>query len=163
MLITKENRKKIYQYLFQAGVMVAKKDYNAPKHKDIDVPNLQVIKAMQSMNSRGYVTTQFSWQYYYYYLTDAGIEYLRGFLHLPPEIMPSTLMKSKTTGIRPGGREDRPPREGGDRAYRPRGDGEGYRRRDDGGAKPEGAGGGFRPELQACMGRGRPAAAPVQQ
>jgi len=123
--------------------MVAKKDYNAPKHKDIDVPNLQVIKAMQSMNSRGYVKTQFSWQYFYYYLTDAGIEYLRAYLHLPPEIVPSTLMKSKSTGIRPGGREDRPPREGGDRYRGPRGDGEGYRRRTDG---PGGADGGSKPE-----------------
>lgn len=82
-------------------------------------------------------------------LTDAGIEYLRGFLHLPPEIVPSTLMKSKSTGVRPGGdreRGDRPPRgEGGFR--RDRGDGEYRRRRDDGEGKPEGASGGFRPEL----------------
>ncbi|KAJ3063908.1 hypothetical protein HDU98_000343, partial [Podochytrium sp. JEL0797] len=55
MLIPTENRKKIYQYLFQEGVMVAKKDFNAPKHNDVDVPNLQVIKALQSMESRGLV------------------------------------------------------------------------------------------------------------
>lgn len=29
----------------------------------------QVIKACQSLNSRGYVKTRFSWQYYYYTLT----------------------------------------------------------------------------------------------
>ena len=29
--------------------MVAKKDYNAPKHEELDVPNLEVIKAMQSL------------------------------------------------------------------------------------------------------------------
>ena len=26
---------------------MAKKDFNAPKHDEVDVPNLQVIKAMQ--------------------------------------------------------------------------------------------------------------------
>ena len=48
---------------------MAKKDFNLPKHGDIDTKNLYVIKAMQSLNSRGYVKTQFSWQYYYYTLT----------------------------------------------------------------------------------------------
>lgn len=42
MLIPKENRRKIYEYLFQEGTLVAKKDFNAPKHQDIDVLNLQV-------------------------------------------------------------------------------------------------------------------------
>ncbi|CAJ0766594.1 24081_t:CDS:2, partial [Entrophospora sp. SA101] len=70
MLIPKQNRKLIYE----KGVLVAKKDFNAPKHQDIDVPNLQVIKACQSLNSKGYVKTQFSWQYYYYSLTDEETE-----------------------------------------------------------------------------------------
>lgn len=59
------------------GVLVAKKDYNAPKHEELDVPNLEVIKAMQSLTSKGYVKTQFSWQWYYYTLTPEGVEYLR--------------------------------------------------------------------------------------
>ncbi|KAF9342301.1 hypothetical protein BGX26_007841, partial [Mortierella sp. AD094] len=41
-----------------------------------------------------YVKTQFSWQYYYYTLTDAGIEYLREYLHLPSEIFPATFKKT---------------------------------------------------------------------
>jgi small subunit ribosomal protein S10e len=54
--------------------MVAKKDFNAPGHLDLHkIPNLQVIKACQSLTSRGYVKTQFSWQYYYYTLTNEGI------------------------------------------------------------------------------------------
>ena len=57
--------------------MVAKKDYNAPKHEELDVPNLEVIKAMQSLTSKGLVKTQFSWQWYYYVLTPEGVEYLR--------------------------------------------------------------------------------------
>ena len=59
------------------GVLVAKKDYNAPKHEELDVPNLEVIKAMQSLTSKGLVKTQFSWQWYYYVLTPEGVEYLR--------------------------------------------------------------------------------------
>lgn len=57
--------------------MVAKKDFNAPKHEELDVPNLEVIKALQSLTSKGYVKTQFSWQWYYYVLTPEGVEYLR--------------------------------------------------------------------------------------
>lgn len=51
--------------VFAEGVLVAKKDFNAPKHAELDVKNLHVIKACQSLTSRGYLTTQFSWQYYY--------------------------------------------------------------------------------------------------
>ena len=138
--------------------MVAKKDFNAPGHIDLHkIPNLQVIKACQSLTSRGYVKTQFSWQYYYYTLTNEGIgwhsanmtdvclEYLREYLHLPPEIVPLTHRKAA-----------RPQREGGPQgglrrredggAYRPPrregGDGE-YRRRDDGGGERPRFGGGF--------------------
>ena len=57
--------------------MVAKKDYNAPKHEELDVPNLEVIKAMQSLTSKGLVKTQFSWQWYYYVLTPEGVDSLR--------------------------------------------------------------------------------------
>lgn len=46
MLIPKKNRVSIYEYLFKEGVLVAKKDFFAPKHHDIDVPNLHVIKAL---------------------------------------------------------------------------------------------------------------------
>lgn len=48
MLMPKKNRVAIYEYLFKEGVMVAKKDYHAPKHPELEcIPNLQVIKAMQ--------------------------------------------------------------------------------------------------------------------
>merc|ERR1712194_167932 len=59
--------------------MVAKKDFKKPKHDDpeLDVPNLQVIKLMQSLKSRGFVTERFSWNWYYYYLTNEGVEYLQ--------------------------------------------------------------------------------------
>ena len=37
----------IYEYLFKEGVLVAKKDFQAPEHPEIKVPNLQVIKTLQ--------------------------------------------------------------------------------------------------------------------
>merc|ERR1712137_1235038 len=43
---------------------------------------------MQSFKSRGYVTETFSWQWYYWYLTNEGIEFLRGLLGLPEGVHP---------------------------------------------------------------------------
>jgi small subunit ribosomal protein S10e len=136
----------IYEALFKDGVLVAPKDFNRPTHPDITtVRNLEVIKAMQSLTSKGFVKTQFSWQYYYYTLTDEGLAYLREFLHLPSEIVPQTHMKPARPAGRPAGYGAREGgRPGGDGAYRaPRGDRE-YRRRDDAGDK-EGAGAEYRP------------------
>jgi hypothetical protein len=66
-LIPKKNRVTVYKYLFQEGVLWAKKDFNAPKHPDIEsVPNLQVIKLMQSFKSRELVTERYAWCHYYW-------------------------------------------------------------------------------------------------
>lgn len=146
MIIPKQDRRTIYENLFKDGVMVAKKEYNAPKHVDLDVKNLYVIKACQSLNSRGFIKTQFSWKFYYYTLTDEGIEYLREWLNLPSEIVPATFKKVQRAT--PAGRPQ--PSAGAYRA--PRGDGgdrEGYRK------KESGADGGFRPRF-AGIGRGGP-------
>jgi small subunit ribosomal protein S10e len=116
MIIPKANLKLIYQNLLQEGVLVVKKDIRAPSHDEIPVPNLQVIKALQSLKSRGYVTEQFSWQYYYYFLTDSGILFLREYLHLPESFVPNTISKaSKSTGRYQRGEESerRPRREAG--------------------------------------------------
>ncbi|RWW19098.1 hypothetical protein GW17_00016868, partial [Ensete ventricosum] len=102
-IIPKKNRHEICKYLFQEGVLYAKKDYNLAKHPDIDVPNLQVIKLMQSFKSREYVRETFAWQHYYWYLTNDGIEYLRTYLNLPSEIVPATLKKSSRPPPRPFG------------------------------------------------------------
>ncbi|KAJ2078804.1 hypothetical protein H4R24_004228 [Coemansia sp. RSA 988] len=146
MYIPTPNRKLIYRALFKDGVLVAKKDFDAPRHSEVNVPNLQVIKAMQSLDSRGYVTTQFSWQYFYYQITDEGIAYLREYLNLPQDVVPSAYKKVVRDVPRFGGR---PEREGGFRR-----DNEGYRRRDD--SRKEGASEGFRPEFRGGFGRGRP-------
>lgn len=41
-LIPKADRKKIHEYIFREGVLVAKKDFNKPKHDEIDTKNLYV-------------------------------------------------------------------------------------------------------------------------
>ncbi|CAB1353322.1 unnamed protein product [Coregonus sp. 'balchen'] len=118
MLMPKKNRIAIYELLFKEGVMVAKKDVHLPKHPELadkNVPNLHVMKAMLSLKSLGYVKEQFAWRHFYWYLTNEGIQYLRDFLHLPPEIVPATLrrqMRPDTARPRPKGME-------GERGERP--------------------------------------------
>ena len=72
MLIPKKNRLEVYKYLFKEGVLYAKKDYNAPKHPELDVPNLHVIKLCQSFHARELVKEVYAWRHYYWYLTDEG-------------------------------------------------------------------------------------------
>jgi len=110
MLIPKKSKITVYSYLFKEGVMVARKEFNLNKHADVDVPNLWVLKLMQSLKSRDYVREKFSWMTFYWYLTNDGIEYLREYLNLPREIVPATLKKTRTGA--PGGR---PRGFGGDR------------------------------------------------
>ena len=132
----KAHRIAILTYLFKEGVVVAKKDWNLPKHPEVqEATNLEVIKLMTSLTSRDLVSCRFSWKYYYWFLNDEGIEYLREYLHLPADMVPNTLKKA-TTGKPPAppGREgggeregrrgfggDRPPREGGREGYRSEG------------------------------------------
>merc|ERR1711918_166116 len=129
MLVPKKDRLIVYRYLFKEGVMVAKKDCNKAKHDDSDLPvrNIYVVKLLTSLKSRGYVTERFSWQWYYWYLTEEGIEYLREYLHLPQEIVPATLKKQTARPSRPDGP--------------PRGDREGY-------GRGYGKGGDFNPEFE---------------
>nr|AEZ52389.1 40S ribosomal protein S10 [Wolffia australiana] len=159
MIISKKNRREICKYLFQEGVLYAKKDFNLPKHPLIDVPNLEVIKLMQSFKSKEYVRKTFGWMHYYWYLTNDGIEFLRTYLNLPSEIVPATLKKSaKPIPSRPmGGPGDRPPRRlDGDR---PRfGDRDGYRGGPRSGPGEFGDKGGAPPEFQPSFRGGeRPA------
>ncbi|RZC77611.1 hypothetical protein C5167_001777 [Papaver somniferum] len=159
MIMSEKNRREISKYLFQEGVLYAKKDFNLAKHPDIDVPNLQVIKLMQSFKSKEYVRETFAWMHYYWFLTNDGIEFLRTYLNLPSEIVPNTLKKSAQTGRAPQG--DRPRRnyEGGDRprfgvdrdGYRggPRGGAPGEFGGDKGGAPAE-----YQPQFKGSGGRG---------
>lgn len=123
MLMPKANRVAIYEYLFKEGVMVAECDLFLPKHPALEksIPNLHVIKALQSLKSRGYVEQNFAWRHYYWRLTNEGIQYLREYLHLPSEIVPATLKKPTRPEGRPRPIHSRPegPRSEGSReAYR---------------------------------------------
>ncbi|XP_028436608.1 uncharacterized protein LOC114557377 [Perca flavescens] len=95
MLMPLRELRAIYEVLFKDGVMVAKKDKRPQtKHPEIEgVSNLQVIRAMGSLKSRGYVKETFAWRHFYWYLTNEGIVYLRDYLHLPPEIVPASLQR----------------------------------------------------------------------
>ena len=95
MLMPQRNRAAIYEYLLNEGVLVAIKD-TVGKHPDIDVPNLHVLKALQSLKSNGYVTEQFTWRHFYWYLTDQGIVHLRDYLHLPTHVLPATLKPKRS-------------------------------------------------------------------
>jgi small subunit ribosomal protein S10e len=168
MLIPKKNRKEVYKYLFQEGVLYAAKDFNLAEHPEMpEIPNLQVIKLMQSFKSKEYVTELFAWRHYYWFLTDEGVLFLREYLNLPSEIVPATQKKSTRPLERgpPRGENDRPRRfegrEGGG-GYRDGGRDGGYRSERPafgrGGGAPGGekgdAPGGYRPEFSGGAGRG---------
>lgn len=52
---------------------------------------------------------QFAWRHFYWYLTNEGIQYLRDYLHLPPEIVPATLRRSRPETGRPRPKGERGP------------------------------------------------------
>jgi small subunit ribosomal protein S10e len=100
-----------------------------------------VIKACQSLTSKGFLKTQFAWQYYYYTLTPEGLDYLREWLHLPAEVVPQTHVKQQRAHAPPRGMLG-----GDDRDRR------GYRRRDQGDGKETGAPGDWAPSFRSGFG-----------
>merc|ERR1712235_43609 len=136
---------------FKDGVMVAIKDFNLKKHNELEkVRNLEVIKAMQSLKSRGYVRENFAWRHYYWYLTNEGIQYLRDFLHLPPEIVPATLRKAtKPSESRSFSQRDQRGGPGGPPRDRDGGDRDAYRREGGRGGPPSSGGFGAPPPANA--------------
>jgi small subunit ribosomal protein S10e len=89
-------------------VLVVKKDKYAEKHsEELNMPNLEVMMLLKSFASKGYVKEVFNWQWYYYYLTNEGIEYLREYLALPADIVPATLKKVAGAAAVPSGRPER--------------------------------------------------------
>jgi small subunit ribosomal protein S10e len=167
MIITKKNRLAIYSELFKEGVIVTHKSKFVKKHMKLDVPNLDVIKSMQSLLSRGHVKEVHNWHYLYYTLTDTGIAYLRQYLHLPDDVVPDTLQRKARANAQPsfrqleGGDDRRGPRRGDREGYRgPREEAGGFRGRGRGGFRGRGRGAG----LGAGAGAGAAAApaAPAQ-
>lgn len=55
------------QHHHAEGVLQAEKDFNLESHPEIaDVPNLHVIKLMQSFKSKELVSERFAWRHYYW-------------------------------------------------------------------------------------------------
>ena len=65
------------------------------------------MKLLQSFKSKGLVRETYNWRWFYYYLTEEGITYLRQYLGLPDDIVPATL---KVTAVAQP--TSRPPRDG---------------------------------------------------
>uniref|UniRef100_A0A0N5B8N5 S10_plectin domain-containing protein n=1 Tax=Strongyloides papillosus TaxID=174720 RepID=A0A0N5B8N5_STREA len=97
MLMPKADRKKIYENLFEEGVLIAEKNFTQLIHPDIKVRNLYVVKALKGLASQGYVKEQFAWRHYYFYLTNEGVVYLREYLGLLPGVVPATHKGRETT------------------------------------------------------------------
>lgn len=126
MLIPKKNRLAVYSYLFKEGTIVVRKELVLEKHPNLEVPRLHVVKLLQSLKSRALVKEQFNWQYLYFTLLDAGIEYLREYLHVSADTVPATLKKASKPQPPPSFGRQRDEEGGRGRGGRGRGRG-GYR------------------------------------
>lgn len=117
MFIPTKNRLEVFKYLFKEGVIVVNKDFYQAQHETVPVPNLEVMQVMKSLKSRELVRETYSWNTYYYFLTDAGAVYLREAMGIPEAFLPATF---KITA-RPADEGRR--REGGNRERRERPEG----------------------------------------
>merc|ERR1712070_61220 len=97
-----KNRKTIYQRLFIEGVLYTPKNKLLPSHPlfpDTGIKNIEILNIMISLKSREYVTENFCWQHSYWTLTDSGIEYLRGYLNIPLNILPAIKDDSNQSNV----------------------------------------------------------------
>ena len=79
VLVSKEEKRAIYQYLLQEGVIVVRKDSYLPRHQHIEkvkVSNLKVQMIVKSLKSQGFLTEAFNWQWNYYTVTSKGVNFL---------------------------------------------------------------------------------------
>merc|ERR1739838_1202954 len=97
MFMTKKQRDAIYENLFREGVMVAEKNLQANSRTHAPRRHLR----LQPVGHQGMSIIDFPWSCQaavclaslLLVLTNEGIEYLREYLHLPPEIVPVTMKK----------------------------------------------------------------------
>ena len=100
VLVSRESRRAIFEYLLREGVCVVKKDAYLPTHQQItSVANLHVMMVVKSLKSRGYLNEVYTWGWNYYFLTNAGVKFLIQELGLPADckIVPNTHTKKRTT------------------------------------------------------------------
>jgi len=125
VLISKQERRLVYEYLLQEGVVVVKKDVALEKHQELPVGNLKVMMLCRSLQSKGLLDMQFNWQWFYYYLTKEGIKTIRDYLGAPSFVMPVTYKaptKPTRSAVVGEDTEDRPRRGGFGRGRRPQTD-----------------------------------------
>ena len=109
VLVSREDRRVIFEYLLKEGVTVVKKDAYLPKHQQINtVANLHVMMVVKSLKSRGYLNEVYNWGWSYYFLTNAGVKFLITELGLPADskVVPATHTKKRTTVVAPTGKGD---------------------------------------------------------
>ncbi len=68
VLVAKADKKTVYRYLLNEGVIVFHKDYSNQPHKGTGVANIHVRMLLRSLKDRGLVDLVFNWQYFYYFL-----------------------------------------------------------------------------------------------
>jgi len=88
--VQKAEKKAVYRYLLQEGVIVIHKDYTTQLHKGTNVPNIHARLLLRSLKDRGHVELVFSWQYFYYFINEQGKKYLSDYLNLTEEVVPLT-------------------------------------------------------------------------
>ena len=88
--VQKAEKKAVYRYLLQEGVIVIHKDFTTQQHKGTNVPNINARLLLRSLKDRGLVELVFSWQYFYYFINEAGKKYLSDYLNLTEEVVPLT-------------------------------------------------------------------------
>ena len=121
VLVAKENRRAVFEYLLREGVIVVKKDAYQPAHQTLtQVPNLQAMMIVKSLRSKGCLNEVYNWGWSYYFLKDEGIAFLIKELGLPADakILPNTHSKKrrvqvpsadgKTKGDEDGDEEEKP-------------------------------------------------------
>ena len=102
VLVSKEDRRSLFEYLLREGVIVVKKDAYLPAHQQVStVANLHVMMVVKSLKSRGYLNEVYNWGWSYYFLTNAGVKFLIEQLGLPADskIVPNTHSKKRTVTV----------------------------------------------------------------
>jgi len=121
--ISKADKKTVYRYLLQEGVIVFHKDFSTQSHKGTNVANIHVRMLLRSLKDRGFVELVFNWQWFYYFLNAEGKKYVSEYLGLTEDVVPLTwkkdekrqyehILEDKGRRVRREKRDDAPPRGG---------------------------------------------------
>ena len=98
VLIAREDRRAVFEYLLREGVIVVKKDAYLPAHQHCTtVTNLKVMMIVKSLKSKGCLNEVYTWGWMYMFLTNEGLQYLIKELGLPADskILPATHQKKR--------------------------------------------------------------------